>query len=309
MIIDGKAIADIIQAEIKDDITQILGRKPCLAVILVGTHPPSQIYVKRKTQACEAVGMLSIKRHFPAELSEKELLNELDLLNTNPEVDGILVQLPLPAHINPINILRRIAPDKDVDGLNPVNVGKLLIGELDGFVPCTPLGIKTLLERSSVDVQGKHVVVMGRSNLVGKPMAALLVQNAPGANATVTIVHSQTKNLATLTRMADVLIVAMGQPKFVNAAMVKDGVVIIDVGINKIASEAPPGYQIVGDVDFDDVKDKCALITPVPGGVGPMTIAMLLSNTLKSHRLRITSERGPECKTSCMHLKPIITHP
>ena len=286
MIIDGKAIADIIQAEIKEEITQILGRKPCLAVILVGTHPPSQIYVKRKTQACEAIGMLSIKRHFPEKLSENELLHELDQLNANPDIDGILVQLPLPAHINPINILRRISPDKDVDGLNPVNVGKLLIGEQDGFVPCTPLGIKTLLERSSVNVQGKHVVIMGRSNLVGKPMAALLLQNASGANATVTVVHSQTKNVATLTRMADVLIVAMGQPKFVNAGMIKDGAVIIDVGINKIAAEVAPGYKIVGDVDFDDVKDKCAMITPVPGGVGPMTIAMLLSNTLKSFRQR-----------------------
>lgn len=291
MIIDGKAIADTIQKELKTEISQILGRKPCLAVILVGTHPPSQIYVKRKTQACEAIGMLSIRRHFPEKLSEKELLNELDLLNANPEVDGILVQLPLPAHINPINVLRRIAPEKDVDGLNPVNVGKLLIGEQDGFVPCTPLGIKTLLERSSVDVQGKHVVVMGRSNLVGKPMAALLAQNASGANATVTIVHSQTRDLATLTRMADVLIVAMGKPKFVNASMIKDGAIIVDVGINKIAIESHPGYQIVGDVDFDAVKDKCALITPVPGGVGPMTIAMLLSNTLKSYKQKCHLEK------------------
>lgn len=288
MIIDGKAIADTIQEEIKHDISQLLGRKPCLAVILVGTHPPSQIYVKRKTQACENVGMLSIKRHFPAELSEGDLLNELGLLNADPSVDGILVQLPLPSQINPIHVLRRIAPDKDVDGLNPINIGKLLIGEQDGFVPCTPLGIKTLLERSSIAVQGKHVVVMGRSNLVGKPMAALLMQNAIGANATVTIVHSQTQNLAELTRMADILIVAMGRPKFVNTSMIKAGAVIIDVGINKIiTSENPQGYQIVGDVDFNDVKDKCALITPVPGGVGPMTIAMLLNNTLKSYRQRM----------------------
>lgn len=287
MILDGKAIAEKVQEEIKQNIDKMAGRKPCLAVILVGTHAPSQIYVKRKTQACESVGMISIKRHFPAELSEAKLLKELDLLNANPVVDGILVQLPLPPHINPITILHYIAPDKDVDGLNPFNVGKLLIGEQDGFAPCTPLGIKTLLERSSIDTAGKHVLVMGRSNLVGKPMAALLMQNAPGANATVTVAHSQTKHLPVLARMADILIVAMGRPRFVTADMIQEGAVVVDVGINKIeAPSSKQGYQIVGDVDFEGVKDKCAWITPVPGGVGPMTIAMLLSNTLKSYRMR-----------------------
>lgn len=284
MIIDGKAIASQIQKEIQNEIALITGRKPCLAVILVGSHPPSQIYVSRKTQACAAVGMLSIKRNLPADISESDLLKEIDILNSDPTVDGILVQLPLSAHINPVTVIKNISPDKDVDGLHPMNAGKLLIGDPHGFVPCTPLGIKTLLERSSIEVEGKHVVVLGRSNLVGKPAATLLMQNAPGANATVTLVHSLTPNISEICRMADILIVAIGQPKFITANMVKEGVVIVDVGINKIDADTPQGYQIVGDVDFDSVLSKCSFITPVPGGVGPMTIAMLLSNTLKSYK-------------------------
>lgn len=280
MIIDGKAIAAKIQNEIRQEITRIQGRRPCLAVILVGEHPPSQIYIKRKTHACESVGMLSIQRTFPENFSEQDLITEVELLNADPSVDGILIQLPLPSHINATRVLHKIAPEKDVDGLHPENAGKLLIGESDGFVPCTPLGVKTLLERSEIDVAGKHVLVMGRSNLVGKPMAALLMQNARGANATVTIAHSKTRDIKTLSKLADILIVAMGKPKFVTADMIKEGAVVIDVGINKIATAN--GHQIVGDVDFDNVKEKCSFITPVPGGIGPMTIAMLLSNTLKS---------------------------
>lgn len=287
MIIDCKAIATQIQQEIRAEIDVMKQRKPCLAMVLVGNHPPSQIYVTRKAQACEQVGMRSIRRQFDADITEKALLHELGILNQDASVDGILLQLPLPTQINPITVIRHIEPTKDVDGLHPENVGKLLIGDTTGFVPCTPLGIKVLMERAGIEVSGKHALIMGRSNLVGKPMAALLIQNSPGANATVTIVHRYSENSKELCRMADILIVAMGNPRYVTADMVKDGAAVIDVGINKIPHLTnPSGYQIVGDVDFENVKDKCAYITPVPGGVGPMTIAMLLHNTLQSYRQR-----------------------
>lgn len=283
MLIDGKAIAAQIQQEIKEAVAKLPGRKPCLAVVIVGEHPPSQIYVSRKMKACGEVGITSIQRKLPNTISEKELLAEIEKLNVNDAIDGILVQLPLPPHINPLKITYHINPKKDVDGLNPYNVGKLLIGDPHTFFPCTPLGIKELLIRSNVEVAGKHVVILGRSNLVGKPMAAILMQNIPGGNATVTVAHSRTKSLEALCANADVLIAAMGQPQFVKSSMVKPGAVVIDVGINKIGAENPLGYRLVGDVDFENVKDKCSLITPVPGGVGPMTIVMLLSNTLKSY--------------------------
>lgn len=284
MLIDGKAVADQIQQEIKQKISQIKGRKPCLAVLIIGDHPPSKIYVERKTKACADVGILSLKNEYPASISEQELVKEIEKLNANEAIDGILVQLPLPFHINPLKITQYIDPFKDVDGLNPINVGKLLIGEQDTFLPCTPLGVKVLLERTGIDVAGKHVLVIGRSNLVGKPMAAILMQSASGGNATVTIAHSRTTNLKEFCRMADILIAAIGQPKLITADMVKEGAVVIDVGINKVADPARScGYQLVGDVDFDNVKDKCSYISPVPGGVGPMTIAMLLSNTLRSY--------------------------
>lgn len=284
ILLDGKKTADEIQQELKTTISGLSGRKPCLAVILVGEHTPSQIYVKRKTQACEDIGILSIHKKLPSSISEEDLLKEVTLLNQNPEVDGILVQLPLPHHINPGKVVQQISPAKDVDGFHPVNVGKLLMGETDGFVSCTPLGIKTLLERYKIEVSGKHVVVFGRSNIVGKPVAALLMQNKTGANATVTVIHSYSKDIERLTTLADVLIVAIGKPNFVTSSMIKDGVVIVDVGINKIVNASKTsGYQIVGDVDFENVKDRCSYITPVPGGIGPMTIAMLLQNTLKSY--------------------------
>lgn len=284
-IIDGKAIANQIQQEIKERVSQISGRKPCLAVILVGDNPASQIYVGRKIQACADVGILSINRRFPASLSQDELIAEIKKLNNDPTVDGILVQLPLPSQINSTAVLRTLVPEKDVDGLHPMNIGKLLAGDTDGFAPCTPLGIKVMLEKSNIEVMGKHVVILGRSNLVGKPLAALLMQNTTGANATVTVAHSKSMHLKELCKQADILIAAIGQPHFVTGDMVKEGVVIIDVGINKIADDtAPKGYSIVGDVHFEQVKDKCAKISPVPGGVGPMTIAMLLSNTLKSYQ-------------------------
>lgn len=284
MLIDGKEIARQIELEIKEKIARLKKRKPCLAVILVGSHPASQIYVSRKTAACQNAGMLSLRKEFSETLSEDALVQEIEKLNQNPEVDGILVQLPLPAHINPTRITQCVDPKKDVDGFHPVNVGKLLIGETDGFIPCTPLGIKVLLERSGIDVGGKNALVIGRSNIVGKPMAALLMQSQPGGNATVTIAHSRTKDIKKLCLEADIIIAAIGQPQFIKADMVKEGTVIIDVGINKIDNAAKKaGYQIVGDVDFENVAPKCAFITPVPGGVGPMTIAMLLSNTLTSY--------------------------
>lgn len=288
MIIDGKKIADEIQKEIKTKIQQFTTRPPCLAVLLVGDHPPSQIYVNRKTQACEAVGIQSIKYELPASISEEDLLAKVETLNQHPEVDGILVQLPLPHSINPTKVTLTINPDKDVDGFHPYNVGKMFIGETTGFLPCTPLGIKVLLERSSIDISGKHALVIGRSNIVGKPMAALLMQGTPGGNATVTIAHRYTTNLKSFCQIADIIIVAIGQPKFITADMIKEGAVVIDVGINKIVDPSKKsGYQIVGDVDFINVAPKCSYITPVPGGVGPMTIAMLLHNTLLSYQKRI----------------------
>ncbi len=283
MLIDGKFIANQIQQEIKQTIAKMPGRRPCLAVIIVGDNPASQIYVQRKTQACADVGMTSSKIQLPATASEDELLAEIGKLNANPLVDGILVQLPLPPHMNTIKIINHISPAKDVDGLHPLNVGKMLIGDPKAFFPCTPLGIKELLIRAEVEVAGKHVLILGRSNLVGKPMAAILMQNIQGGNATVTLAHSRTTNLKGLCATADILIAAIGRPRFVTADMVKAGAVVIDVGINKIEAANKLGYKLVGDVDFEQVQAKCALITPVPGGVGPMTIVMLLSNTLKSY--------------------------
>lgn len=286
MIIDGKKIAEDIQAEIKETISLLKSKRaPCLAVIIVGHHPPSLIYINHKTIACQSVGIQSIKRHLAEETTENELLKEIEELNLNPLVDGILVQLPLPKHIDPHRVINHIHPEKDVDGFHPFNMGKLLTGQLDGFISCTPLGIKVLMERSQIKTEGKHVVIIGRSNIVGKPLAALLLQNAPGANATVTVAHSATKNLSTLSQTADILIAAMGSPRFVQPHMVKEGAVVIDVGTNKIVDPTrTSGFRIVGDVDFEAVKPKCLAITPVPRGVGPMTITMLLQNTLTSYQ-------------------------
>ena len=284
MLLDGKKIAEEIQQEIKTTIANIPGRKPCLAVILVGDHPPSKIYVERKAQACQNVGMISMKRELSSTITEVELLKEIKTLNENPNVDGILVQLPLPHQINPFTIMQAIDPDKDVDGFHATNVGKLLIGVHDGFLSCTPLGVKVLLERYKIEVAGKHVLVIGRSNIVGKPMAALLMQSMPGGNATVTVAHRHTTNVKDLCLIADIIIVAVGQPNFITEDMVKEGTIIVDVGTNKVDDpSSKKGYQIVGDVDFEKVKEKCSYITPVPGGVGPMTIAMLIKNTLQSY--------------------------
>jgi methylenetetrahydrofolate dehydrogenase (NADP+)/methenyltetrahydrofolate cyclohydrolase len=285
MIIDGKQIANEIQKEIQNTIRTYSTRPPCLAVILVGNNPASLVYIDRKTLACQSVGMESIRLTLPDSITQEELINEIVLLNANENVDGVLVQLPLPLHINPHRITYHISPDKDVDGFHPFNVGKMLIGEKDGFLPCTPLGIRLLLERSLIETKGKHIVVLGRSNIVGKPTAALLMQNTPSGNATVTIAHSYTQNLKELCLSADILVVAIGKPGFLTADMVKEGAVVIDVGTNKVDDPlAKKGYRIVGDVDFKNVAPKCSFITPVPGGVGPMTIAMLMHNTLLSYQ-------------------------
>jgi methylenetetrahydrofolate dehydrogenase (NADP+) / methenyltetrahydrofolate cyclohydrolase len=279
MIIDGKKIANDIQEEVRTQIEKLPGRKPCLAVVVVGEHPASAIYVKRKIEACQACAIRSIKIELSQDIGKKQLLDEIEKLNRSKEVDGILLQLPLPPHMNPLAIIEKIDPDKDVDGLHPLNVGKLLMGEKSGFVPCTPLGIQALIERSGFEIAGKHVVILGRSMIVGKPLAALLMQSATGGNATITVLHSRSENIPEICQMADFIIVAIGKPAFLKKEMVKPDAVVIDVGINRI----PSSKKIVGDADFDPLAPYCKAITPVPGGVGPMTIAMLLANTLKSY--------------------------
>ena len=291
MIIDGKKIALDIQNEIKNILLDNKNRKPCLAVVLVGNHPASRIYVNRKSKACEDVGIKSLKIELPEDIKESELLFHIQKLNDDDSVDGILVQLPLPHQINVTRITENILPEKDVDGFHPTNVGKMLIGQSDGFLPCTPLGIRMLIERSNINVSGKNVLVLGRSNIVGKPIAAILMQSNEYGNATVTVAHSHTKNLKELCLGADIIIAAIGKPLFLKEDMVKDEAVVIDVGINRIDDKnSKQGYRIVGDADFERLKRKCSFITPVPGGVGPMTIAMLLSNTLKSFNNHISKQ-------------------
>ncbi len=279
LIIDGFAVANAILEELKKRILKFK-RKPSLAFIRVGEHPPSLTYIRMKQKKCEEVGILSIDREFKETISEENLLKEVALLSQDPSVDGILIQLPLPAHIDTSQVIDHIDPSKDVDGFHPLNMGKLLLGQRDGFFPCTPYGIMTLLARSAIDPSGKHVVILGRSNLVGKPLAALLIQKEKGANATVTLAHKASRDLLRLCQSADILVAAMGAPRFVKEEMVKAGTVVIDVGITRLEG------GIVGDVDFERVAPKCAFITPVPGGVGPMTIAMLLSNTVLSFERR-----------------------
>lgn len=283
-ILSGKIVADEIRQELSQKILKLTD-SPALAVILVGDNPSSQTYVGVKSKAAESVGIHSIVHRLAASISEKELLYLIQTLNHDPKINGILVQLPLPPHLNSSKITESIDPNKDVDGLHPLNMGKLLLGSQEGFIPCTPLGIKTLLERSNIPVEGKHVVIAGRSNIVGKPLAALWVQNQPGCQATVTIIHSKTRGFNDFCRSADILVAAIGSPRFIKAEMVKEGAVVIDVGINReLDPQHPSGSRIVGDVDFDAVAKKCSAITPVPKGVGPMTVAMLLSNTLSSYQ-------------------------
>ena len=282
-LIDGKATSQKIKDEIKNEVIKLKqkGITPTLAVILVGDDPASQTYVASKQKACLACQMGSVMHKLSANTTEQELISLIDVLNADDSIDGILVQLPLPKHINTNEILRKIDPKKDVDGFCAQNMGALVSG-LDGFVPCTPLGIMELLKQYNINPQGLNALVIGRSNIVGKPMAALLLN----AGATVTIAHSKTKNLAHLSKNADLIIAAIGKANFIKPEMVKEGAIIIDVGINRLENG-----KLVGDCDFENLKDKCDFITPVPGGVGPMTIAMLLSNTLKSAKERKLNER------------------
>ncbi|MBO7375070.1 MAG: bifunctional methylenetetrahydrofolate dehydrogenase/methenyltetrahydrofolate cyclohydrolase FolD [Lachnospiraceae bacterium] len=275
-IIDGKAISAQIKDECKEKVAKLKaeGKEVCLAVIQVGNDPASSVYVGNKKKACEYIGAKSLAYELKEETTNEELLELIDKLNNDDSVNGILVQLPLPRHLNEDEVLKRINPDKDVDGFHPVNVGRLSIGE-KGFVSCTPAGIIQLLKRSNVDIEGKECVVIGRSNIVGKPMAMLMLRE----NATVTICHSRTKDLKEVTKRADILIVAIGKPKMIDASYVKEGAVVIDVGIHRVD---PNSKKLCGDVDYDSVEPIASKITPVPGGVGPMTIAMLMNNLVNS---------------------------
>ncbi len=285
-LIDGRKVSEAILAELKAEVAGLAMKRiyPGLAVVLVGSDPASQVYVRSKRKTCADLNVASFAYDLAPDTTEKRLLALVDKLNNDPKVHGILVQMPLPKHIDEQRVLNAINPDKDVDGFHPVNVGRLLNGE-DCFVSCTPAGCQELLLRSGNDPAGRHVVVLGRSNIVGKPVAALLMQKARGANATVTVCHSRTRNLGAITRSADILIAAIGLPEFVKARMVREGVVVIDVGINRVEDGTKKsGFRLVGDVDFKGVSKKAKAITPVPGGVGPMTIAMLMRNTVKAAR-------------------------
>jgi methylenetetrahydrofolate dehydrogenase (NADP+)/methenyltetrahydrofolate cyclohydrolase len=284
-ILDGTSIAQTIRAEVAEEVARLsrTGRKPGLAAVLVGEDPASAVYVRSKGKACEEAGMHSVTLRLPAATTEAELLETVDRLNADPDIHGILVQLPLPKPINSEKVLRRIDPAKDVDGFHPVNVGKLVVGDASAFRPATPYGVQQMLIRSGIETKGAHAVIVGRSNIVGRPMANLLIQQGPGGDATVTVCHSKTRDLPAITRTADIVIAAIGKAEFVTGDMVRPGAVVIDVGINRVDDPSRPrGYRLVGDVAFEPVSRIASAITPVPGGVGPMTIAMLLQNTLQA---------------------------
>lgn len=278
LIIDGKAISQAIKDETKEAVSKLKenGKEVTLAVIQVGNNPASTVYVGNKKKACEYVGIRSLAYELPEETTEEELLAIIDKLNNDVTVNGILVQLPLPSHIDEDKVIENISPIKDVDGFHPMNVGALSIGR-KGFISCTPYGVIKLLERSNIEIAGKNCVIIGRSNIVGKPMSMLLLRE----NGTVTIVHSKTKNMKEITKQADILVVAIGKPKFINKEYIKEGTVVIDVGINRDENN-----KLCGDVDYDDVFDMVSAITPVPGGVGPMTIAMLMNNCLEAYHMQ-----------------------
>jgi methylenetetrahydrofolate dehydrogenase (NADP+)/methenyltetrahydrofolate cyclohydrolase len=283
--IDGTEISRVMREELAKQVAELRasGVTPGLSVVLVGNNPASQAYVASKTRACEALGMKGQTLTLPEDVSKEELFAVIDRLNADPAVHGILVQLPLPAHLPYKAVLEHIHPDKDVDGFHPVNAGLAFVGDPRAFVPCTPAGIMEMLRRENIPTRGKHVVIVGRSLIVSKPLASLLM--APGPDATVTLTHRHTVDLASYTRQADILIVAVGKQNLITADMVKPGVVVIDVGQNRVPDESSPrGYRMVGDVDFDAIRQKAEAITPVPGGVGPMTITMLLANTLQAAR-------------------------
>jgi methylenetetrahydrofolate dehydrogenase (NADP+)/methenyltetrahydrofolate cyclohydrolase len=286
-LIDGRAIAENVYGELRREIARLksTGVTPGLAVVLVGDDPASGAYVRAKDKMSRELGLHSVKLELPAATTQDELLRKVGELNRDPAVHGILVQSPPPPQIDEAAIVRALDPRKDVDGFHPLNVAKLAMGDGTGFVPCTPLGVQRLLLESKVKIAGAHVVVLGRSMIVGKPVALLLMQKAKGGDATVTVVHSRSKNLAEITRTADILIAAIGRSHFVRAEHVREGAVVIDVGINRVDDASQKrGYRLVGDVDFEGVAGKAAAITPVPGGVGPMTIAMLMANTVKACR-------------------------
>jgi methylenetetrahydrofolate dehydrogenase (NADP+)/methenyltetrahydrofolate cyclohydrolase len=282
-LLDGKQLAQTMQAEIAAAVQALLqahGIRPGLAAVLVGDNPASQVYVRNKRKACQAAGIDSWLHEMPKTATQEELLDLIDRLNADPAVHGILVQLPLPSQIQEEAVIRAVAPAKDVDGFGPENLGLLAAGH-PRYLPCTPAGVQQLLLRNQVQVEGAHVVIVGRSNIVGKPLSLILMQKAPGANATVTVCHSRSRNLAELTRLADIVVVAIGQARFLKADMVRPGAVVVDVGVNRL-----PDGKLAGDVDFDAVSRVAAAISPVPGGVGPMTITMLLANTLRSAQMR-----------------------
>ena len=284
-LIDGAAIGAAMRQELGAEIAGLKkkGITPGLAVVLVGDNPASEVYVRMKGKACDEAGMHSVTLKPPKETSEADLVKELDRLNADPSIHGILVQLPLPKQIDTNRVLHAIDPRKDVDGFHPENVGKVAGGDATGFRPATPYGVQQLLLRTGVETKGAHAVIVGRSNIVGRPMAALLLQDGPGGNATVTVCHSRTRNIDQITRQADILIVAIGKPEFVTGSMVKPGAVVIDVGVNRVDDPSKKqGYRLVGDVKFEEAKQVASAITPVPGGVGPMTITMLLYNTVQA---------------------------
>jgi methylenetetrahydrofolate dehydrogenase (NADP+) / methenyltetrahydrofolate cyclohydrolase len=289
-LLDGKLISLQIQEEIAAEVQQIKasgGKIPHLAAVLLGSDGASETYVGSKVKTCEKIGFKSTLVRLPLETTEQELLHQINVLNNDTDIDGYIIQLPLPKHINEQKVLEAIAPEKDVDGFHPQNVGRMTLN-LPSYLPATPYGIIQLLERYKIETAGKHCVVVGRSHIVGSPMSILMLRNTTPGNCTVTVVHSKTPDITAFTKAADILIVALGKPEFVTADMVKQGAIVIDVGITRIASsETKSGYRIVGDVKFDEVMPKCSYITPVPGGVGPMTIASLLKNTIKASKKEI----------------------
>lgn len=284
-LIDGNSIAESIIKELTVEVGALKGQKPVIAVIRVGEDPASVSYVRKKEKTAAKIGIGSRMHVLPESISQQELFAQIDALNADANVNGILIQAPLPKHIDETETFNRVLPGKDVDGFNTVNIGKLCQEDSSGFVACTPAGIVQLIKRSGIETEGKHVVVLGRSQIVGKPAALLMMQKACPGNATVTVCHSRTADLPGITRQADVLIAAIGRPNFVTADMVKDGVAVIDVGINRVEDRSKKrGYRLVGDVDFEPVSAKASHITPVPGGVGPMTVAMLMHNTLHAFK-------------------------
>jgi 5,10-methylene-tetrahydrofolate dehydrogenase/Methenyl tetrahydrofolate cyclohydrolase len=286
-LIDGRAIAEKVYVDLRREIAELKtkGVTPGLAVILIGDDPASRAYVRSKDKMCRELGLHSVKLELPASTTQTDLLGRVKELNADPIIHGILVQSPPPAHIDEAAIVRALDPCKDVDGFHPENVAKLVLDDPTGFAPCTPLGVQRLLIESKININGAHVVVLGRSMIVGKPLALLLMQKNEEANATVTVVHSRSRDLAEITRSADIIVAAIGRAEFVKADHVRGGAVVIDVGINRVDDAASDrGYRLVGDVAFDEVSKKATAITPVPGGVGPMTIAMLMSNTVKAAR-------------------------